>query len=269
MVKKVVQAEPFNEAKNIKKYKTIFFWISISVSVVNTLLAKFVPTLNIKLFMDIITFILVIILFLSDYFFKTKLDEAENIRRKDLIDKSFETKIGAQESQEYYDTDDIPSGFGRLLSNIHENSFYTTNIAQRMLKKELPLDLFLVLGLLGLICVGLENIIIGNIVLQVFLSGIFLDKLISIYTLYNQAKGIEDKARSLWVMIKDKNFEINYNDIAAINVIILKYETSITRATLILSQKIYNQINDNLKNQWEDLKKRYEMNHEFNFKFRR
>lgn len=184
------------------------------------------------------------------------LNKAENIRRDALLDDAFETKLGDESAIGYYDNFEMRSGYRKLLANIYQNSLFSFKIASKMKNK--LIILLIVLGVVITYCMikGFSNVAFSVPLLQLFLSGLFVEKIYNLYIYRTNVKWVQDKAKEINEGLSHGQ-EIDEKNIVKILQLFLRYETNISRTMIILDEKIFTQMNSQLTETWNNLKKRY------------
>lgn len=244
------------QKKAFEKAKRSDFWLSVTIIIafifaVLISILKYVissqvePLNNVSLFGSVF---FTIIIAVQSLWFSIQQNAAETERRAGLIDNAFETKVGLHPSKNYYDTKGISNGSVKLLATVHENCMYTNRIAEKMLTKcGIKLG-FMFIVLLICFFIGISHIQVFEAILQFFLSGIFIYEFIDIYTLYNSTKNIEENSREIWSTFTDNRESMLFT--AKATHIAIRYECAITRAALILDEKVYIKLNKSIEEEW-------------------
>lgn len=236
-----------------KKYRTTYKLI-FYISFVFTLIFKYVESNFAVSVVAIVSLIaLIVIERARDYY----IDLAEETRRRDFIDRSFGTKYCHVSSEGYYDTDELESGMYKMISNVFENSLFSSEISKKMLNKNMAINVIMLVVLLASILTSTVKIDYAVLLLQVFIGKDFVLGMIDLKK-YNESttETFNDIKK-----IFDENLENTPESISKntpeILRIYLKYETNITDKKLLLDSKIYGAMNDPLSNEWEKMKKKY------------
>lgn len=258
MAVKAPQSSLFDIAQKYYKDYLIATVAAFIISIVLTLITSFNIIISniywIKEILDLSSLLLIIILFTLERCYKNAIDNAEDERRKVLFDHAFNKKYSRVNSKGYFDTDEIQFGMKKLLANIHQSSLYTNSIVSEMQIRQGVIVAFGCLVMAACAYIGLRNIMISPVVLEFFLSFAIIGRWLDLRSLSNKSYTVEKDARRLWEQIN----QVTIDDIIPeILDILLRYETELASAKIILNQKIKDQQNTKLEGEWENIKKRY------------
>lgn len=184
---------------------------------------------------------------------------AEETRRCGFLDNAFNTKLTDIESDGYYDTKDVKLGFRRFLANLHENCLYSNRISDQMLKNSEKKFLCAV----AVICiVGISNFL----EMQIAVAIVDLIIAMEIFEDYKNLKSFKEETddvlkecRNLWTIYAERYNNPDNKTMALIMKAYSKYEAILANKTIMLDSGIFNEMNDTLKKDWEDIKKRYDI----------
>ena len=258
MAKKVPQKEAFDQAEK---------WDRLNKTCRRIIAALSIVTIGMDFFKW--EFIeaengIIIILFLATLFniyCKLNFDKcyrfAEETRRCGFLDNAFNTKLTDIESDGYYDTEDIKLGFRRFLANLHENCLYSNRISNQMLKASEKKYLCAV----AVICiVGFSNFLDMKIAVAI----VDLIIVMEIFEDYKNLKSFKEETddvlkecRNLWSNYTERYNNPDNKTMASIMNAYSKYEAILANKTIMLDSAIFNEMNDGLKEEWENIKKRY------------
>ena len=256
MTQYVPQKHDFDIAVMMDKWYSRLLWLNFTLALLPSLqkLWQLNNTINDVIFY--LNIVLIMGMCIIGLLQKHWLSKAENIRRDTLLDDAFETKFGDESAIGYYDNSEMRSGHRKLLANIYQNSLFSFEIASKM-KNKLIIPL-IVLGIVITYCMikGFSNVAFSVPLLQLFLSGLFIGKIYSLYTYRTNVKWVKDKAKEINESLSQEQ-EIEEKDMVKILQLFLRYETTISRTMIILDEKIFTQMNSQLTETWNNLKKRY------------
>lgn len=247
----------FDDAKIYDKYAGYVLLLS-SLTVVSSFVLQNIDE-NFQVCSELIInfnclliFLYLILQFTSDYIFY----EASVKKRIDFIDNSFGTKFSEINLDNYYSNDEVSNGILKMAVNGFENSLFTYHIAKSM-QKELWIKSVLI-GIL-FIFVGVSGynsafVMLFHLSLPIFLFfralrlSLFVSRVENVFGNYRKLfTGLDLK--------KTKSFE--QNKFPEILLSILEYETILSWGNILLDTKVYNKMNSELSQQWEELKQRY------------
>lgn len=188
----------------------------------------------------------------TDYFLEPK---AASISRKDFFDNAFGTKfIEGRNSEDYFTNDELGPGIYKMATNLFENIFFTKSITEVMKKRRTWRVLLFFIFLVVLAFWGFKNVFLGLPFLQLFLSVFFLGSLIKLYILHNCC---DNYFQSMQRLFSIDNFA-NQVDKHRGEIIKLYADYEATKAwTVKVDSDIHTEFNDDLSNQWVQIKKKY------------
>lgn len=183
---------------------------------------------------------------------------AEDLRKSDFIDNSWGTKNLLNNSNKYYDNDELGFGLYKTATNLFENVFFTYTISKSMSLKKISVSLILAIIIIVIAYYGFEQVPIAIPFMQVVFSTVILGDLFKHLVYVNRMKQVIEKWQSLF---SNSDFKINPdNHRADVYKTWIFYESTLARTQLSLSNKIFELFNDKLTQEWEIIKIRYNIN---------
>jgi hypothetical protein len=243
----------FDRAKKCDHYSNISLYIAtfiIFISFVFPYAVEKHPKLY--LWIDAINCLFIIsfsaLRVISQYIFY----KASHEKRADFIDNSFGTSLAENKSVGYFSNDDITSGIYKLAVNGFENSLYTYNIAKKMmfpiwLKNSVFIIVFMFLAILGF-----SNIIV--LIIQLTLPYILIHQAIKHTIFVTKMQEIFKDYKKLFYDLRYINKEIK---IPQILLSVIDYECALSWGSVLLDDKIYNALHDDLAKKWDEMKIEY------------
>ena len=170
-----------------------------------------------------------------------------------FIDNSLGSKYLAKEVNGNFSNDNIPVGSYKLAVNCFENVFWTYNIAKAMtpyvvIKNALCLFVFVIIAYIGLM-----NSVFALPILQILLSSMFLSELIHHLNFVSKLKSLNYRFRSLFEQGLTKS------DLARPIFFVLDYESVKAYNKAPFSDRVFLRLYDKLTDEWEEVKKRYDI----------
>ena len=194
-------------------------------------------------------FILVVFQILS--FYKEVLQfKAEKLKRLDLYDNSFSTKLSETHSEGYYSNDNITSGYLKLAVNNFESVFYTYRIMKEDLCNAVIKAIVISIIFVLVAILGLQNIFI--LLIQITLPITIVVVSIRYVVTESRVKEICLEYRKLF----EKKDSIRHADI--LNQLI-NYTATLTAGSVLLSDRTYNKLNASLSEEWENIKNEFDI----------
>lgn len=249
MAKSSPQTNYFMKALGLNKYYEKLLIIAMILSLV------FIYIGENKLL--ILLSVLSIVGFIAlEYVISNYQEKAETIRRKDFIDNAFGTKLSNENSEEYYDNEEIEKGLYKALLNLFENSLFSKEISEKMLERKLKRSIIPALILIISAVYGFLGNQLMIPILQLFLSKEFLCKNIKLKSYNEKVENIYNNIATLCDTTKLSNKNILKYEPHILNIWI-EYESNISSSKLFLDGKIYNDLNPELTKKWNKIKIKY------------
>ena len=197
-----------------------------------------------KIFL-VISGMILVIEYMSSYYKSIFFDKGHRIREVGLIDNSFnEKRIPNYNSEPYYNNTYILKEEIKLLANIHENSLFTSRIAEKM---AFPYYLFSVLAFLffiiKLFMSGMDDY--SSLLLSFIVSSSFFDRAIKLHSLKKSSERYEKHSVKI-SMILPQIIEV-----------LLLYENAVFESKINLSGRIFCRLNSSLSKEWIDIRNSY------------
>lgn len=248
MAKYTPQTNYFETSQRLSKVYTISYIIIFVLSI----LATIFQLSEISEYIGIMAIVFLYILEAISQDFKLR---AERVRRKDFIDNSFGTRFIHDSSVEYYDNDEMKAGMKKAMINLFENTFLSFNVSKEMFRKSIAKNLFFMLGIILMACYGFSRNQIAIPILQLFLSRYFL---LEVITTYNFMHRVEESFNSLKEITAetDTNRMLDKSEIKFITALV-DYEVLIAESNIRLDSGVFEQLNDKLTKEWEQIKGKY------------
>jgi hypothetical protein len=247
----------YDKAKLINRYSIIVLYISTFLTLIIFLLKNF--TEHLEVFIDLaikVNCILVVGYIISNLVKDYILFIGRRKKRLDLIDNSFNTTITSDQSIGYFSNDNIKPGFYKLAVNSFENTFFSLNISRSMLLKTVVINSLIFLIFLFSAIFGLNNIVV--LIIQISLPAIMLKDIIRLVLYISFLEITFSKYCALFNDLKDKKdfWTDKYPEMISN---IMEYESILSWANILLSEKKYNELNIALSTKWEEIKKKYKI----------
>lgn len=178
------------------------------------------------------------------------LPRAEIERRKQLLSNSLGVPLTHFQTNEYYNNE-REAGLERLSANLMENSFFGKNICLAMLKSErIKVTVYAVLLLSTLLSRDAD---LGVIIIltQIFFAGGILFNWVKLEILRVKNERVYDSLYKLHLIQQET---MNSNEVATLLDIFAEYECAKSSASIKLSSKVFNELNESLTEEWSSIK---------------
>lgn len=171
---------------------------------------------------------------------------AENNRILDFIDNSLGTKLSEVKSVGYFSNDNVEAGIIKMGINCFENSYFTYKIAMEMLKW-LAIKSTIILALFIIVAaIGQSSTFI--MLLKLSLPFSVIQSTIRVFTIEHYTKRVFENFMQIFQYNADKKLD------ALIINNVLAYEKTLSWANIKLSDKIFQDLNNQLSSEWESIK---------------
>jgi len=179
------------------------------------------------------------------------LPRAEIERRKQLLSNSLGVPLTHSQTNQYYNNE-REVGLKRLSANLMENSFFGKNICLAMLKPErIKVTVYAVLLLFILLSRDAD---LGVIIVltQIFFAGGILFNWVKLEVLRIKNERVYD---SLYRLHLSQQGILNSKEVATLLDIFAEYECAKSSASIKLSSKVFNKLNEGLTEEWNSIKR--------------
>lgn len=242
-------ANTFDSVKKVDQGIKVSMWLSAALMLAEVFAEKMKYENTTECIAAINSFILVLFLFLS-FSRELLLFKAEQLKRLDLFDNSFGTKLSETHTEGYYSNDSFTLGYKKLALNNFESVFFTYRIMKEdlgcvIIKAVLICAIFILVAIFGL-----HKIFI--LLIQITLPITILVESIRYVVTELRVKNIYFEYRKLY----EKKGSIRHVDI--LNQLI-KYTATLTAGSVLLSDRTYNKLNASLSKEWEQIKKEFDI----------
>lgn len=254
MTKKVPFKKSFDTAKKYDKYGSYLLYASTILLIVNFVLSQYTNTpafvicsLEIANCLTIILFSIIEIAVDCIHF------GAETHRREDFVDNSFASCIAEKGTEGYYNNDSLESGLYKMGVNSFESCFFSYEISRMGLSKLwVKFSIIAIIFIFIAICGEHREWLI--FIIQLSIPVVLLQQAIKHTLFVYRLKSVLSKYRSLFNGLKNnRNEDCNSEIIRSI----LEYEAIISWGNILLNDETYNEMNANLSEEWQGIKKRY------------
>lgn len=208
-----------------------------------------------KIFLGISGVILVVE-YMSSYHKSVFFDKGHRIREVGLIDNSFnEKRIPNYNIEPYYSNASISKEEIKLLANIHENSLFTSRIAEKM---SFPYYLFSFLAFLffiiNLFIRGMDDY--SSLLLSFIVSSSLFDRAIKLHSLKKSSEDIYEKINEICSRYEKRSVKTSMILPQIVEVLLL-YENTVFESKVNLSERIFCRLNSSLSKEWIDIRNSY------------
>jgi hypothetical protein len=232
------------------KIASYILFLSASISITTVWLRNFnLISDNLRSEVNAALCLLAILYFLMDILQNYLFHCSEFKRRNDFIDNSLNTKLSEKNSIDYFNNDNLEPGVFKLGVNCFENSFFSKEISHKMIpemgvKLGLIIILFLILSIFpgqSFVVIFLQMALPLVILKQTFRLLVFNFRVDSVFKEFIKIFSCTDSEKRGHIIIHN----------------VMNYETTLSWAGIQLKQSIFKKFNSELSNEWEGLKKRY------------
>lgn len=172
---------------------------------------------------------------------------AEKVKRGDLIDNSFGTYYSDNNTEGYYNNDEMPHGIKKLALNTYESSFHTEQTLREMLfKYAMKMLLISIPFLISIFSLGGSDIV--RLLFEISIPLIMLSQFFILIVYYTGVKGINEHFKIELTNIGNKAIDVKDN--SRFLKPVLDYYNIKSWATTNLDSSIFIKHNDQISAQW-------------------
>lgn len=181
---------------------------------------------------------------------------AERMRRKQMLSDAFGAPLSHDKTSLYYNNEYSPS-IQRLSANTMENSLFSKEVASKMLStKRLITGGYVALWLLAF-SLRLNNLAILTWITQVVFSGEVVAQWLNLEVLRSRFEQVYEQLHSHFLYEIDANTS---KTIATTLDSFVAYESAKSSAGILLSTKVFDQLNPALTEKWSQIRQELKMN---------
>lgn len=250
--------------EQIRQLEKGAFWLLITTAVLiisTWSIEKFFDTVinskysNIKEAAKVVSYVTMIGYLISNLIAKILFHTAEKRKRNDLIDNSFGTRYSDENTQGYYNNDEIENGIKKLAMNSYESSFHTENTLKMMVNKDLIILVVISIPFfLSIFSKGGSNIV--RLLFEISIPVTLLSQFIVLLIYYFNVITINERFKIEFTNIGNSNLE--EKDIPKLLIPVMEYYSIKSWANTNLDSKIFKKYNDKISENWKRRKKAFE-----------
>jgi len=252
-------APQYNLYKIIGKIKlasNLAFWLIFILSIIPTGLKLLNFTWAIDDLLNILNIILILVYFVLDVITdQILIPQAEQKRRDDFIDNSFDSKFSVNNSVQYYDNEEVNYGLYKAATNQFQNCFTTYSLIKLITPQKIVIPSIIVIVIWIVAYFGFKEVPFFLSLLQVLFSASILGGLIKHLILFNRLSVIYDDWVKLFQYEDFDDASIKYNSSIIRNW--LRYETLVAKISADIPDTFFNKHNSRLTQDWMALKVKY------------
>lgn len=240
--------------QKVDRISSFLMWMSICISIIVLFLNKVGP---VKELINILYVIVTLLYFLAsntnDLYLLRK---AENKRTTHLLTNGLGVALDDEFTNRYYNNE-LPPSIYRLGMNVFENTFFTSNISKKMFFYEfIKLIVYVIIWLALLLnrSTPLETI---AVISQTLFGTTLITHVARIFILYRETNTLFEEFRNLFLgHFSKSSFDGNVKVLESqVLNLCVKYEVLKGALGILLSEKIFNEMNDKLTSEWEMIKR--------------
>lgn len=242
-------SEHYDPAKTVDLIGKVLFWLIAAVSLCMPYTASLTAVLKSGLQTTFI--VLTLIHFVFSQFNRFYLiPKAERIRRQQMLSNAFDTPITHEKTELYYNNDYTPSVM-RLGANTMENSLFSKEIAVKMLiKSRIVIFVYAILWVVAF-SFRYNNLETLGTITQILFSGEIAVQWLALEMLrYRHERTYELLHSHFLHKIGDESTKA----VATILDAFVAYESAKSSASILLSSKVFDDLNPSLTKKWEQIR---------------
>ncbi len=246
----------FRTLNRLASVSQFIFWTILVFSIVPVVFKEFYETQNLINIINIFNIIGISLFFvlevISDYIL---MPQADSKRRDDFIDNSFGSVFSPNNSVGYYDNDEVNKGLYKAAVNLFENCFFTYSLVKVTTIKKIVTPAIMLLFMIVFAYYGFKEVPFALSVLQALFSANILGLLIKHLILLNRLTTIQDSWIALFQHDDIKSNTYKYQTF--VYRYWLQYEALHSKINAGIQEKIYEEHNPSLTNEWNKMKLKY------------
>lgn len=256
MAKFAPQYNPHKTTSLLRSIMDGAFWFVFALSSLPLIIPQLLGYANLKELISIVNVISILLFFILEIVIDFILfPQAEQKRRDDFIDNSFGSKFSPVNSIEYYDNEEVSHGLYKTAANLFENTFFTFSLVKELTLRKIILPSIVFISVWVFAYFGFRQVPIALSVLQILFSANILGNLIKHLILLNKLNNIQDSWISVFQHDDFKSHVSKYQSHIYRNW--LQYEALLSRIQAGIPDKVFNNMNKTLTQEWQKIKIKY------------
>lgn len=173
---------------------------------------------------------------------------AEKQKRNDLIDNSFGTKYSDENTEGYYNNNEIEDGLAKFALNAYESSFHTEHTLKKMVNKDLIiLVLVSIPFFLSIFSKGGSDIV--RLLFEISIPITLLSQFVVLLIYYFNVITINERFKIEFTNIQTSN--LSANDFPKVLIPVMEYFAIKSWANTNLDSKIFKRHNSKISDNWK------------------
>lgn len=249
MQRELEQDEVFERAKTYSRIRHVVQWAIYFLSVLGLIWDSFEKANTILLA------VLLLVNLGVSYLFEATFDNANDLRIKSLFDNAFRhNRLPGFDGDNYFNNADQKPGIVKLISNFHENAYFTAQLSSQALSfNSFVLAIVVLVFIVAVFIKGLDDY--TSLFLNFIASGILISKVCNLANIKTTATDCLSKLNDLCSHYESDR-DTDYVASIALELLV-RYEAALWSARIILPEKIYKKMEPELSKNWENIKHQY------------
>lgn len=233
----------FQQARNMRTVESVCVYVVTALLVLEFVVSKYFLATTVVSIIQVSTCIISVVMVILNLLSDLLLYQAEEDKRKDLLDNAFGSHLSEYDTNGYYNNE-LPKSINKLAVNNFESSFFTYRILKSGLAAQIAKILVVILVFLTVSLTAERDMVIFlfQLTLPVNSSVSFVRYCLT----YNRVERIYNNYRTLF----DNNQTPRHADLISN---ILSYSAALATGRTLLSEKRYTKLNDQLSKEWEGI----------------
>ena len=263
MAKIVPQKNSFELAGKYDRWKIACTYITASLSFLTGLLQGIsMPKENLQMLSGFwlpgLTLIATVMTIILHVRFDSEYHRAETIRRDAFFDNAFGCLIADTKSEEYFSNESTPNGIRKGLLNVAENCFFSLPVVNHMYMIRLRVAIPIGVALITVMIFNAGGSQFVMLAFNLVISLAIFDDLLQVFRLKRELEIVHQKCKEILSYTQgSSNGNESFQFIGETFREIVRYETALSYASIMLDSKYFHKINSEKSQEWELYKKRY------------
>ena len=235
--------EIFQQARNLRTVESVCVYVATSLLVLEFVVSRYFMATTVLSIIQVVTCIIAVVTVIMNLLSDLFLYQAEEEKRKDLLDNAFGSHLSEYDTNGYYNNE-LPKSIRKLAVNNFESSFFTYRILKSGFVAQIVQVLVVLLIFLTVSMTADRDVVI--LLLQLTLPISICVSFVRYCFTYNRVEKIYNNYRTLF----DNNQTPRHADLISN---ILSYTAALATGRTLLSEKKYKNLNNQLSEEWEGI----------------
>jgi len=250
----------YDQIRNLEKIAFVLLLVSAFLILVNWFILQYLSVEvnenynNLKDLAQVISYVSMVGYLIIKLVAKIIFHNVERLKRNDLIDNSFGTNYSDDNTENYYNNEEVENGIKKLALNTYESSFHTENTLKLMTNKNLKILIVISIPfLLSIFSEGGSDFV--RLLFEISIPFILLSEFVILIVYRLNVYAINERFKVEFTNIG--NSDLKEDDIPKLLIPVMEYYSIKAWANTNLDSKIFNANNEKVSKYWEIRKENF------------